>query len=57
MNKEQIIGRVRKTKGLVMEFTGKALGDKQLEAAGKMEKVAGRSQAVYGDLKNILKTI
>lgn len=52
MNKDQIKGRAKKTKGTVKEATGKALGDDKLQAKGKVEKLAGSIQATYGDTKN-----
>lgn len=51
MNKDQVKGRVKEAKGSVKEATGKAVGNKDLENEGSVQKVAGRVQAGYGDLK------
>jgi len=55
MNKDQVKGRVSKTKGEIKEAVGKAVGDKSLEIEGKVQKIAGKSQAAYGDLKSDIK--
>ena len=52
MNKDQMRGRVKATKGAVKAATGKAVGNKKLENTGNVEKAAGKVQAGYGDLKN-----
>ena len=49
MNKDQVKGRVEQAKGSVKETTGKALGDRQLQGEGKVDKAAGKTQATYGD--------
>ena len=55
MNKDQVKGRVAKAKGTVKEIAGKTVGNKELEAKGKVQKAYGSAQAGYGDLKNDLK--
>lgn len=55
MNKDQIKGRAEKGKGKVKEITGKVVGNKELEDDGKIQGVAGKAQAEYGDLKRDIK--
>jgi uncharacterized protein YjbJ (UPF0337 family) len=51
MNKDQVKGRVEQAKGSIKETTGKVVGNENLEAEGKLDKAAGKTQATYGDLK------
>jgi uncharacterized protein YjbJ (UPF0337 family) len=51
MNKNQVKGRVKVTKGALKEVAGKAVGNKELEYKGSAQKAAGQVQAGYGDLK------
>jgi uncharacterized protein YjbJ (UPF0337 family) len=53
MNKDQVKGHVEEVKG--KEVAGKISGDKGLESKGKVEKVGGKIQAEYGDLKADIK--
>lgn len=55
MNKDQVKGRGEQVKGSVKETTGKIVGNKSLEAEGKVDKVAGKTQATYGDVKEDVK--
>ena len=55
MNKDQVKGRVAKAKGTVKEIAGKAIGNKQMEAKGKVQKAYGSAQAGYGDVKEDIK--
>ncbi|MEP7057056.1 MAG: CsbD family protein [Caldimonas sp.] len=57
MNKDQVKGRVEEVKGSVKETTGKAVGNRDLEAEGKVEKAGGKAQATYGDTKEKAKDI
>ena len=52
MNKDQFKGRVKESSGKVKEATGKLVGNKSLEKKGKTQKLTGRVQAGYGDLKS-----
>ncbi len=56
MNKDQVKGRIKETKGAVKEVTGKLTGKKSLEQKGKLQKTAGKAQAGYGDIKNEIKS-
>ena len=51
MNKDQVKGRVEEAKGSVKEATGKVVGNRDLEAEGKIDKGVGKTQANYGDAK------
>jgi len=55
MNKDQVKGRVEQAKGSIKENTGKALGDRELQGEGKVDKAAGKTQATYGDAKEKVK--
>lgn len=55
MNKDQVKGRIKGTRGKIKEVTGNILGNKRLELKGKVENVSGKIQAGYGDLKEDLK--
>jgi uncharacterized protein YjbJ (UPF0337 family) len=51
MNKDQVKGRVKEAKGTIKEVAGKTVGNKDLENEGEFQKIAGKVQAGYGDLK------
>jgi len=55
MNKDQIKGRFEETKGKVKQVTGKAVGNRELEHKGRVQKAGGKIQAGYGDLKKDVK--
>ena len=55
MNKDQVKGRVEEAKGQVKEVAGKAVGNKELEQKGRMQKAGGTIQAGYGDLQEDIK--
>lgn len=52
MNKDQVTGRVKQAEGKVKEVAGKVVGNRPMEAEGRTEKVVGKAQTAYGDLKN-----
>jgi len=56
MNKDQVKGRVEQAKGSIKENAGKALGDRELQSEGKVDKAAGKTQATYGDAKEKVKS-
>jgi uncharacterized protein YjbJ (UPF0337 family) len=51
MNKDQVKGRAEQAKGTMKEAAGKAVGHRDLEAEGKVDKAAGKVQSTYGDAK------
>jgi uncharacterized protein YjbJ (UPF0337 family) len=55
MNKDQVKGRVEQAKGSIKEVAGKTVGNRDLEAEGKIDKATGKVQAEYGDLKQDVK--
>jgi uncharacterized protein YjbJ (UPF0337 family) len=55
MNKDQTKGRIDEVKGKVKEIAGVVVGDKELEAKGKVQNIGGKAQAAYGDVKADLK--
>lgn len=52
MNKHQVTGRLEEAKGAVKEVVGKVVGNTKLETEGKLEQVAGKTEAKAGDLAN-----
>lgn len=57
MNKDQVKGTLDKAKGSVKETAGKAVGNKDLEAEGQMDKAGGAVQKKVGDVKEAAKTV
>jgi uncharacterized protein YjbJ (UPF0337 family) len=55
MNKDQVKGRVKTSKGKAKEAAGKLVGNDRLKAKGQIDQIAGKVQAGYGDIKNDLK--
>ena len=55
MNKDQVKGRAEEAKGKLKQVTGKAVGNKELEQKGRIQKAGGKIQAGYGDLKEDIK--
>lgn len=52
MDKDRIAGSVKVAVGGVKEAFGKAVGDKQIEAEGKVEKTVGKLQNAIGGVKD-----
>jgi uncharacterized protein YjbJ (UPF0337 family) len=52
MNKDQVKGRAKAAVGRVKEVAGKATGSTKTQIKGTAEKVAGKTQAAYGDAKD-----
>ena len=57
MNKDQVKGRVNETKGKIKEVAGKLVGNEKLEAKGKVQKIVGKAQAKFGDVKKDVKDL
>jgi uncharacterized protein YjbJ (UPF0337 family) len=51
MDKEHIKGAADKAKGTVKDAAGKAMGDKKLQAEGKIDKAKGAGHQAAGDVK------
>jgi uncharacterized protein YjbJ (UPF0337 family) len=54
MNEDQMKGKANQAKGEVKDRAGGALGDNSTQAEGKMDKVGGKIQEGYGNLKEKL---
>ena len=55
VNKDQVKGVAKQAKGAVKEAAGKATGNRQTQAEGTADKVAGNIQKGYGDAKEKIK--
>jgi uncharacterized protein YjbJ (UPF0337 family) len=55
MDKDRIIGSVKKIKGSVKEVVGKAVGDAKLESEGKADIAEGKIQNAIGGVKDTLR--
>ena len=55
MNKDQVEGRKKEIEGKIKEVAGKIVGNKELEAKGKVKNKLGKAQAGYGDVKQGIK--
>jgi len=55
IDKDRVEGSAEQAKGKVKEWTGKAVGDKKLEADGKADQVKGKVQNAVGGLKDALR--
>ena len=55
MNKDQIKGRVEEATGKIKEAAGRTMGNPDLEDRGTAQKVGGKAQKAYGDVKEDLK--
>jgi uncharacterized protein YjbJ (UPF0337 family) len=55
VNKDQVAGVAKQVKGSVKEAAGKATGNKRTQAEGTAERVAGKVQKAYGDVKEKVK--
>jgi len=55
MNKDQVQGRVEEAKGAIKQTTGRVIGNPDLEDRGTIEKVGGKIQKTFGDVKEQVK--
>ncbi len=55
MDKEHVKGAADKASGAIKEGVGKAVGDKSLEAKGKIDKAKGEAREALGDAKDALR--
>jgi uncharacterized protein YjbJ (UPF0337 family) len=55
VNKDQVEGIARQVKGSVEDAAGKMTGNKKTQARGKADKIAGKVQKAYGDVKEKIK--
>jgi uncharacterized protein YjbJ (UPF0337 family) len=52
MDREHVKGTADKAKGAIKEGAGKLMGDKSMEAEGKMDKAKGAAHNAAGDVKD-----
>ncbi|QGZ94374.1 CsbD family protein [Terricaulis silvestris] len=55
MDKEHVKGAADKASGAIKEGVGKAVGDKSLEAKGKIDKAKGEAREALGDAKDAMR--
>lgn len=55
MNKDQVEGRRKEVAGKIKQVAGKIIGNKEMEAKGKVKKDLGKAQAGFGDVKSDIK--
>ena len=55
MDKVHVKGAADKAKGTIKEAAGKLIGDKKLEAEGKLDKMKGEAESAVGDVKDAVK--
>jgi len=51
--KDNLEGKMHQVKGSVKEATGKLVGNPDLEAEGKVEKIGGKIQEKIGEIKKV----
>ena len=56
MIKDQVKGRLEEAKGSVKATVGKVVGSKKLQTDGAVDKLAGKTEATYGDAKAKVKS-
>jgi uncharacterized protein YjbJ (UPF0337 family) len=54
-NKDQVEGRVKEAKGKIKEVAGKIVGNEKMEEKGKAQKILGKAEARFGDVKQDVK--
>ena len=52
--KDNIEGKMHQVKGKIKETVGKAVGNPDLEAEGKVENLGGKVQEKIGDVKKVV---
>ncbi|MGH7605802.1 MAG: CsbD family protein [Gemmatimonadales bacterium] len=57
MDKDRIAGGVEQAAGGVKEAVGRGLGDREMEAEGKVQQVEGQVRSDFGRLKDWLRRI
>jgi uncharacterized protein YjbJ (UPF0337 family) len=55
MDREHVKGAADKAKGAIKDTAGKVIGDKKLEAEGKIDKAKGEAHHAAGEVKDALK--
>jgi uncharacterized protein YjbJ (UPF0337 family) len=52
VNKDQLAGLAKQVKGSVKQAAGKATGNRRTQVEGAADKIAGKVQKAYGDVKD-----
>lgn len=52
VNRDQVAGLAKQMKGSVKQAAGKATGNRRTEVEGAADKLAGKVQKAYGDMKD-----
>jgi uncharacterized protein YjbJ (UPF0337 family) len=55
VNRDQVTGLAKQMKGSVKQAAGKATGNRRTEVEGAADKIAGKVQKAYGDVKDKVK--
>lgn len=51
-NEDQVKGKFDQAKGAVKENVGRAIGDRDMESSGQVDRAKGNIQEGYGDAKS-----
>jgi uncharacterized protein YjbJ (UPF0337 family) len=57
MDRQRVIGGLKKTTGVIKEQAGKAIGDRHLETEGKIEKSEGRIRSGVGKAMDAVRDV
>jgi uncharacterized protein YjbJ (UPF0337 family) len=57
MDKNRVEGALDQAKGAVKEGVGKLTGDTKLQAEGKADKVAGKTESTVGGVKDTARDV
>ncbi|BCM18968.1 CsbD family protein [Mesorhizobium sp. J8] len=52
VNRDQVAGLAKQMKGSVKQAAGKATGNRRTQVEGAADKLAGKVQKAYGDVKD-----
>jgi uncharacterized protein YjbJ (UPF0337 family) len=55
VDKEHVKGAADKAKGAIKDTAGKVMGDKEMQAEGKLDKAKGAAHSAVGDAKDAMK--
>lgn len=55
VDRDQVTGLAKQMKGSVKQAAGKATGNRRTEVEGTADKIAGKVQKAYGDVKDKVK--
>ncbi|TPI68419.1 CsbD family protein [Mesorhizobium sp. B3-1-3] len=55
VNRDQVAGLAKQMKGSIKQAAGKATGNRRTQVEGAADKLAGKVQKAYGDVKDKVK--